>query len=535
MASVQIQSAQQKPARSQAPKDTPASGAFGSLVDSNTQAIGNNAPAQDSAPRRSEQTSSSPAAERPSRDTPSTDQASQSKASDDADPSAAAENDRGEAPGDPAKGAGKVKDKTETADAKSADKSDETESDTTHGTEVLTAAADAAAGAPPATAQTALPDPGIIVAAPVVPVDPNAAANQAGDAAAAPLAIAAAGLAASASTAAQIAGTKTDTATTSDKSAKASAQAAGAEVDAETTTTLGEAAAGTTETASTGPKAGGGLMAAVSQGTPKTAFKDAATAQAQTDVSNIGQDTGKANLATAQAPAPTANAAHAQGLKPQADSVATEAKAGAADRAADPAQGAPAASAHAGALATPAPTDTSAQAASAVQAPLTNTTSAATASTATLTATAATHNAAVPISGIPIEIAAAIRAGKSRFDISLDPAELGRIDVRINVDRTGNVTSHLTVEKPETLQMLRQDAPQLQRALDDAGFKTGSNGLSFSLRDQNSSGQNSGQNNDNGGNARRLIISEDDSVPAAPIGRGYGRMLGSSSGVDIRV
>ncbi|KYG97504.1 flagellar hook-length control protein FliK, partial [Bradyrhizobium sp. DOA1] len=169
-----------------------------------------------------------------------------------------------------------------------------------------------------------------------------------------------------------------------------------------------------------------------------------------------------------------------------------------------------------------------------VQAPLTNTTSAATASTATLTATAATHTA-VPISGIPIEIAAAIRSGKSRFDISLDPAELGKIDVRINIDRNGQVTSHLTVEKAETLQMLRQDAPQLQRALDDAGFKTGSSGLSFSLRDQNSSGQNSGQNQDNGGNARRLVISEDETIAAAPVGRGYGRMLGSSSGVDIRV
>ncbi|MFK4380644.1 flagellar hook-length control protein FliK [Bradyrhizobium sp. USDA 3397] len=524
VASVQIQSAQQKPARSQAPKDTPASEAFGSLVDSNTQASGNNAPAQDSAPRRSEQTSSSPATERPSRDTSSTDQTSQSKASDDTDASAPAEHDS-EAPGNPAKDAGKVKDKSETADAKSEEKPDETASAATDGTEVLTAAAEAAVAAPPATAQTALPDPGIIVAAPVVPVDPNAAANQAGDAAAAPLAIAAAGLAASASIAAQIAGTKTDTAT-------ASAKAAGAEVDAETTTTLGEAAAGTTETASTDGKAGGGLIAAVSQGTPKTAFKDAATAQAQTDISNIGQDTGKANVA---AQAPAANAAHAQGLKPQADNFATDAKAGPADRTAEPVQGTPAAPAHAGPQATIAPTEASAQAASAVQAPLTNATSAATASTATLTATAATHTTAVPISGIPIEIAAAIRSGKSRFDISLDPAELGKIDVRINIDRAGNVTSHLTVEKPETLQMLRQDAPQLQRALDDAGFKTGSNGLSFSLRDQNSSGQHSGQNNDNGGNARRLIVSEDDSVPAAPIGRGYGRMLGSSSGVDIRV
>ena len=75
----------------------------------------------------------------------------------------------------------------------------------------------------------------------------------------------------------------------------------------------------------------------------------------------------------------------------------------------------------------------------------------------------------------------------------------------------------------------------MQRALDDAGLKTGGNGLSFSLRDQNSSGQNNGNAHDNGGNARRLIISEDDSVAASPVGRGYGRMLGSSGGVDIRV
>ena len=40
--------------------------------------------------------------------------------------------------------------------------------------------------------------------------------------------------------------------------------------------------------------------------------------------------------------------------------------------------------------------------------------------------------------------------------------------------------------------MLRQDAPQLQRALDDAGLKTGNGGLQFSLRDQSSSGQNNG-------------------------------------------
>ena len=100
------------------------------------------------------------------------------------------------------------------------------------------------------------------------------------------------------------------------------------------------------------------------------------------------------------------------------------------------------------------------------------------------------------------------KAARASFEIRLDPADLGRIDVRIDVDRNGQVTSHLTVEKPETLSMLQQDAPQLQRALDNAGFKTGDGGLQFSLRDQSSSGQNSG--NQTGGNAQRLVISDDD-------------------------
>nr|WP_249134901.1 flagellar hook-length control protein FliK [Bradyrhizobium sp. AUGA SZCCT0222] len=132
-----------------------------------------------------------------------------------------------------------------------------------------------------------------------------------------------------------------------------------------------------------------------------------------------------------------------------------------------------------------------------------------------------------------MEIAASAKSGKSRFEIRLDPAELGRIDVRIDVDRNGHVTSHLTVERPETLSMLRQDANQLQRALDNAGLSTGNSGLQFSLRDQSSQGQNDG--NQSNPNAHRLVVSEEDSIPAAVAGRNYGRMLGASGGVDIRV
>ncbi len=143
-------------------------------------------------------------------------------------------------------------------------------------------------------------------------------------------------------------------------------------------------------------------------------------------------------------------------------------------------------------------------------------------------------NPPVPLSGVAVEIATSVKAGKTSFDIRLDPAELGRIDVRIEVDKHGNVTSHLTVEKPETLTMLRQDAPQLQRALEQAGLKTDNSGLQFSLRDQ--SPQQQQQNGDQSGrHMHRLTINDDDTVTVAPAARGYGRMYGANGGVDISI
>ena len=81
--------------------------------------------------------------------------------------------------------------------------------------------------------------------------------------------------------------------------------------------------------------------------------------------------------------------------------------------------------------------------------------------------------------------------------------------------------------------MLRRDATQLQQALENAGLKTGDSGLQFSLRDQSFAGRD--DNGQSGRNAQRLIISEDSTVPAQIAGMSYGRTLGSSTGVDIRI
>jgi flagellar hook-length control protein FliK len=139
---------------------------------------------------------------------------------------------------------------------------------------------------------------------------------------------------------------------------------------------------------------------------------------------------------------------------------------------------------------------------------------------------------AVPIAGVAVEIAAHARDGKTHFEIRLDPPDLGRIDVRLHIDRDGQVTSHLRVDRAETLDLLRREAPSLERALQDAGLKTADSGLQFSLRHQNSSQQN--QSHEPPPNSARLVL-PDEASATAETRRHYGRLAGLRGGVDIRV
>ena len=94
----------------------------------------------------------------------------------------------------------------------------------------------------------------------------------------------------------------------------------------------------------------------------------------------------------------------------------------------------------------------------------------------------------VALGRVPFEIAASAHRGEKQFQIRLDPAELGGIDVTVSVDKHGKVATHLVVERPETLDQLRRDQPNLERALSNSGLKTDSGAMQFSLKDQ--SGQN---------------------------------------------
>jgi flagellar hook-length control protein FliK len=146
-------------------------------------------------------------------------------------------------------------------------------------------------------------------------------------------------------------------------------------------------------------------------------------------------------------------------------------------------------------------------------------------------ATAASATA-VPITGLAVEIAAHAQAGRNRFEIRLDPPELGRIDVRLDVDRSGQVTSRLVVEKAETLDLLRRDSAELERALQQAGLKTADNSMQFTLRDQSFAGRDDGSAS---GSAATLIVPDSELGGVDILAASYGRVLRPGGGIDIRV
>jgi flagellar hook-length control protein FliK len=138
----------------------------------------------------------------------------------------------------------------------------------------------------------------------------------------------------------------------------------------------------------------------------------------------------------------------------------------------------------------------------------------------------------VAIDGIAVEIAARMREGKRRFEIRLDPPELGRIDVRLDVARDGQVTSRLVVERAETLDLLRRDAGSLERALQGAGLRADDGGLQFSLRDQSCNGW---MQRDETPKPNLLILPDGDVAVRDAVQRAYNLLRGVGRGVDISI
>lgn len=139
----------------------------------------------------------------------------------------------------------------------------------------------------------------------------------------------------------------------------------------------------------------------------------------------------------------------------------------------------------------------------------------------------------VQIGQVPMTIGLRALSGSSQFEIRLDPLELGRIDVKLEIDKErGTVMTHMVVERVETLAMLQRDANSLQQALSQAGLDAQEGGINLSLRGDGQSGDRAGdQGGGQDGRAPRgAWVPEAERVAEAPL-----RALRGLGGLDIRI
>ena len=90
---------------------------------------------------------------------------------------------------------------------------------------------------------------------------------------------------------------------------------------------------------------------------------------------------------------------------------------------------------------------------------------------------------AIPPSAVPVEIGLRTLQGLREFQIRLDPAELGRVDVRLEINDDKTVSARVVVDRVETLHLLQRDAKTLERAFEQAGLKSSDSAIDITLRD----------------------------------------------------
>ncbi|MFL5297210.1 MAG: flagellar hook-length control protein FliK [Phenylobacterium sp.] len=153
-------------------------------------------------------------------------------------------------------------------------------------------------------------------------------------------------------------------------------------------------------------------------------------------------------------------------------------------------------------------------------------------------ATSLAHAAAVrgspqTVANLAAQIAKKLDGRSTRFDVQLEPAGLGKVDVRVEIDAAGKMSAAMAFDNQQAANELKSRAGELHRALEQAGFDL-SGGLSFDVAGQD--GRAPGQNADNPpafrGRAFQAVL--DGEADASALTQSYLRR-GSATGVDIRI
>jgi len=116
---------------------------------------------------------------------------------------------------------------------------------------------------------------------------------------------------------------------------------------------------------------------------------------------------------------------------------------------------------------------------------------------------------------VSVKITKALQAGQDRITIRLNPAELGRVEVKMELTHDGRATAIVTADNKDTLDLLRRDSSDLQKALEEGGMQLSDGDLSFNLRGEEGQMAEDGDGaaGDNGGEEEEIAEEFVDTEP----------------------
>lgn len=83
-----------------------------------------------------------------------------------------------------------------------------------------------------------------------------------------------------------------------------------------------------------------------------------------------------------------------------------------------------------------------------------------------------------------VQVKQGIARGDTHISVRLSPAELGRVDVRVEVNADGRTTIAVVADSRDTLDLLQRDSRSLEKAFADMGMEMSDSGMSFDLNEQ---------------------------------------------------
>jgi len=101
---------------------------------------------------------------------------------------------------------------------------------------------------------------------------------------------------------------------------------------------------------------------------------------------------------------------------------------------------------------------------------------------------------------VSVQLNKAAKDGIDEMTIQLRPAELGKIEIKLEFGADKSVTGTVVADNQATLNMLQKDSASLHRALQDAGLQADAGCMQFSLRDDNNASQFANQQQNGQGN-----------------------------------